>query len=761
MSAEPIPDCPYQGLEPFSENDRAYFFGRDIDTQRIGANLVTSPLTIFYGASGVGKTSVLLAGVLPFVHKQPDVTAIVFRKWQGSAFERDLKSEVANAVAAKSDKTLNIEQALDRCLDDAARLTGGTIAVVFDQFEEYMLYHAPSSPEGRSFDTAFARAVNRSDADVNFLIGIREDALARLDRFRQYIPDLLSNRQQLVHLDEHGAEKAIRGPLEHYNEVVRARGRPELAIDIEDSLVAELIRQVRIGGVSFGGTGRVGDASVVRVETPFLQMVLMKLWEAERKAKSSRMREKTLHDLGDAKKLVLDHVDGVMKSLSDAERAAAATVFDRLVTPSRSKIAYAQSDLEAFAGAHADAVPSLVKRLSDPHVRILREVAATDGQAVRYEIFHDVLSEAVLAWRAKHLRDVEEAEGKRRRIGCTVMLVVFLSIVFGIGWYLHRQNEQRAELEKRALDAQAKLLQAMADRATSAGSAGAALGDLALLNSALQTYRELEDTAGQARILGQIGALKAGKQEYRDAIDAYKNAASLVPEGAAKTELLARIDAATGDSQAAAGDYSNAAMSYRKAADRFRSIGDDAQQAQLLTSAAVALQNVGELDVAEKVWTDALEIQKRRKDIEGQSKSLAGLESIEKQRKIRQMPVVTETAPPDRPAPEPCTFESFNGYWAEISRGRTRESTFIWRFEVVRGKGDVSMHVERIDGSVSGDFVFDRHETVFAGTLQWVNGEVRKNVIINPPSEQQNCGRIVTNQPYYFVRTKPPAATAY
>ncbi len=55
--------CPYVGLQPFEEADREFFFGRERDQRIIISNLLTSPLTILYGSSGVGKSSVLMAGV--------------------------------------------------------------------------------------------------------------------------------------------------------------------------------------------------------------------------------------------------------------------------------------------------------------------------------------------------------------------------------------------------------------------------------------------------------------------------------------------------------------------------------------------------------------------------------------------------------------------------------------------------------------------------------------------------------------------------
>ena len=46
----------------------------------------------------------------------------------------------------------------------AVRETHSTLAIIFDQFEEYFLYH-PESEAGNRFDAEFARAVNRDDIE--------------------------------------------------------------------------------------------------------------------------------------------------------------------------------------------------------------------------------------------------------------------------------------------------------------------------------------------------------------------------------------------------------------------------------------------------------------------------------------------------------------------------------------------------------------------------------------------------------------------
>ena len=58
-----LPPSPYKGLAAFAERDHLFFFGRERDSEVVAANLMASRLTVLYGPSGVGKSSLLRAGV--------------------------------------------------------------------------------------------------------------------------------------------------------------------------------------------------------------------------------------------------------------------------------------------------------------------------------------------------------------------------------------------------------------------------------------------------------------------------------------------------------------------------------------------------------------------------------------------------------------------------------------------------------------------------------------------------------------------------
>ena len=212
--------CPYVGLQPFEEADREFFFGRERDQRIIISNLLASPLTILYGSSGVGKSSVLMAGVVPQLHRErPKTPIVVFRNWVDREFQVALTRACIEAAWTKNVDQPKPAESLpfDEILRACAEAAHETVLVLLDQFEEYFLYH-PKSSDPESFEAQFARAVNRDDVNVGFLIALRDDSLSKLDRFQERIPNLLSNRLRLKHLDVAGAAVAIRGPLDVWND---------------------------------------------------------------------------------------------------------------------------------------------------------------------------------------------------------------------------------------------------------------------------------------------------------------------------------------------------------------------------------------------------------------------------------------------------------------------------------------------------------------------------------------------------------------
>jgi FtsH-binding integral membrane protein len=397
--------CPYVGLQPYSEADQDYFFGRERDSRIISSNLYAAPLTVLYGASGVGKSSILRAGVFPRLRTSPRTAVVIFDGWADQNLLSTLKAKCLEAIAeatGSGELQLDLSLPLDELLFLATQAFGGTLLIILDQFEEYFLYH-PEAEKNSLFDVEFARAVNREDIDGNFLAAMREDSLSRLDRFRARIPNMLSNALRLRHLDASSARDAMRKPLEVY-----ATQHPtEPRMSIEDALVEELIEEIQVEKLMIGQGGqgvieRYPTDADVRIEAPFLQLVLTRLWDEERAQGSQVLRLETLHTLGGAGHIIRTHMDSAMNALSPEEQETAADIFRYMVTPSGTKIAYTVADLEYYARSTRPLQPVLDK-LAQGNVRIMRPVTSPgEPGVIRYQIYHDVLAPAVLDWRARY-----------------------------------------------------------------------------------------------------------------------------------------------------------------------------------------------------------------------------------------------------------------------------------------------------------------------------------------------------------------------
>jgi WD40 repeat protein len=434
MTVIAAPPSPYKGLAAFeaSEVDALFFFGRDRDSDVIAANLMAARLTVLFGPTGVGKTSVLRAGVAYRLEHEPGVEVLIHSTWT--------EDPIAGIVAVSGRDEATISQALSALATDI----DGDVYLILDQFDEYFLYHQ----DDRALFDVLAELLADSTLRVNVLIGIREDALAQLDAFRAIIPNLLSNRLRLDRLDRAAGRDAILGPVARYNELVDA----DAVMQVEPPLVESVLEEVAAGRVDLGGVGLGvvnGRANADRIEAPYLQLVMSRLWEIERDRGSNVLRDQTLRELGGAAQIVHDHLEHAMAELSPRQKDAAAAMYNFLVTPSGSKIAHGVGDLAGYADLDEAEAAEVLRLLAAE--RIVR-ANAENGSATRYEIFHDVLADAVAAWRTRYRseRAIHEAERRRRRaFAVATAALVGLLLVAAIAIFaLVERRHSRAEAKR-------------------------------------------------------------------------------------------------------------------------------------------------------------------------------------------------------------------------------------------------------------------------------------------------------------------------
>ncbi|MET0560102.1 MAG: AAA family ATPase, partial [Gaiellaceae bacterium] len=452
------PDSPYKGLVPFEDSglDALLFFGRERESAIIGENLLAARLTVLYGPSGVGKTSVLRAGVAHRLREQarrnvderghPEFTVVVFDGWSEEP-TRGLRAAARDALAAQFGSALLDERDGEALADTLRRWTDALacdLLLILDQAEEYFLYHEAES----GFAVELPDLVTQPRLRVRVLLSLRDDALSKLDRFKGRIPGLFANYLRLDHLDRRSAREAVVRPVERFNELTGQ------SIEVEPELVAAVLDQTAAGQVDLGTAGRglaADETSTGRIEAAYLQLVLERIWDEERAAGSDRLRTATLVSLGGAESIVRAHLRRAVQELTSEQRDVAADVFRFLVTPSGAKIAHGVGDLAEYASVDEERLVPVLSTLG--RERIVRTVDGAGSNGARYEIFHDVLGEAVLTWRREQELDRERraAETRHRRLAIVaVAALLALAAMTAVAIYALSQRRQARRSADRA-----------------------------------------------------------------------------------------------------------------------------------------------------------------------------------------------------------------------------------------------------------------------------------------------------------------------
>ncbi|HEY6516749.1 MAG TPA: hypothetical protein VIY50_11435 [Steroidobacteraceae bacterium] len=458
---------PWLGLASFTEETRSFFFGREEEVAELGRRVQRKLLTILFGKSGLGKTSILRAGLVPRLREHgfcPVYVRIDYSRGTPEPAEQ-IKEAIRRAASASGQWTQVGVAAAGESLweflhhrDDVLRdASGATIIplLIFDQFEELFTL-AQSDEFGRARAARFVEeladlvenrapkaleaqlerdeaATERFDftrGDYRVLISLREDYLAPLESLKRVMPSISQNRLRLAPMTGDQALQAVLQP-----------GRRL----VTDEVAAAIVRFVAGGA----------ELANAEVEPSLLSLICRELNDTRIAQGRSEI---SLDLLAGSHASILSNF--YERALADQPAAVRRIIEDELLTESgfRENVAE-ESLLRRFeqAAAAPDALGTLVNR------RLLRIEERLDVR--RVELTHDVLCSVVQSSRdQRKAREAQEAAERAladqrareqaaqhalRRArsvatGCILLAIVALSAaVFG---YVSTRRAQRAEL---------------------------------------------------------------------------------------------------------------------------------------------------------------------------------------------------------------------------------------------------------------------------------------------------------------------------
>jgi hypothetical protein len=407
---------PWLGLASFTEETRTYFFGRDEETAELARRVQRKLLTVLFGQSGLGKTSILRAGLAPRLRNQgycPIYVRIDYGRDSPEPAEQ-IKEAISRAARQFGEWTQSGVAVVGESLweylhhrDDVLRDEAGKTLVpllIFDQFEEIFTL-AQSDDFGRAraakfieeladlvenrppkaleakfeADDSSAERFDFARSDYRVLIALREDYLAPLEGLKKIMPSISQNRLRLAPMNGDQALAAVLLP----------GGRL-----VTEEVAAAIVRFVAGGA----------ELANAEVEPSLLSLICRELNDA----RIAQGREEISLDLlaGSHATILSNFYE---RALADQPPAVRQIIEDDLLTTSGFRENIAEERLISrfnAAGAAPDTLATLVNR------RLLRVEERLDVR--RVELTHDVLCGVVKA--SRDLRQEREAREATERM---------------------------------------------------------------------------------------------------------------------------------------------------------------------------------------------------------------------------------------------------------------------------------------------------------------------------------------------------------
>ncbi|CQD03613.1 putative regulatory protein [Mycolicibacterium conceptionense] len=407
-------DNPWPGLESYCEDAQGFFYGRVHECEKLFKKVLDAPVTVLFGRSGLGKTSLLHAGLFPLLRNENYLPIYVrFDLKAGTAsLSRQLHEAVRTAIHTEApDAPLpQDDESLWEYLHRAdlelwsTRNYLLTPVIVLDQFEELFTLGdgIPGQVDAFKYDLADlaenripaglaarirndpteARRFDLRSHNCKLLVSLREDFLPHLEDWCRFIPALGRSRMRLLPLSTEEAFDAVYKPAEHL---------------MTPGLARQVIGIIAGAGLHSGADSLPEDVEVpADVEPTLLSLVCRELNEERKRLGKSAFDEQLVEEHG--RSTIPNYYTSCVSGMRPE---VAEFIENQLITKTGFR------DFEAVE----DTVPSRLTheeldQLIDSRLVRLAEYHGTQ----RIELIHDVLTGTV-----RDHRDRREAEEDRRR----------------------------------------------------------------------------------------------------------------------------------------------------------------------------------------------------------------------------------------------------------------------------------------------------------------------------------------------------------
>jgi len=484
----------YPGTKPFTAENKSLFFGRNDEIESLYKFIKVDTLTVLYGKSGLGKTSLLNAGVIPlFINNQNSNDknfpfSIRFGTWTENKKETPVEitkfftssnipeTNFLNEIV-KDDGSLWYflkKQQIDNCLKPckvSETLQGLTscFLLFFDQFEELFTYPAEQIndfknqisdllnsripqkfrtkiqiflEENENFLTKEQLQLLYKPIDVKIVMSIRNDRMSELDKISDAVPNILQRLYELKPLTIKDAETAITKPA-------NLPDSEEIKF-ISPQFKYEKTALKNVLNFLSNDKKQSVESNQLQILCQFCENIIIE----KAKNNNSANHEITNSDLGNIKDIFTNHYNNILLKITDFEERKKAQIFieETLIQENRrislDKVICLKHISETTLNLLVD------NRLIRPEINTV--------QGISYELSHDTLIEPILVVKQKRL--LEEAEKEKLRVkseelriekekrnkivsGIVVFGLILLTILYILLWNFYNILKFNKKLE--------------------------------------------------------------------------------------------------------------------------------------------------------------------------------------------------------------------------------------------------------------------------------------------------------------------------
>ncbi len=307
---------PYKALAAYTARDQPIFKGREDETEKLLGRIGEQPVVVLYGASGVGKTSLLAAGVVPRI-VEAGALAIHLRDYSRPVSESIRAGLAAGAQAIAI--ALPPEATLPGLLRSVQAGLKGTLVLILDHAEKFFT-PGGAQEDGGALAAALADSLEQLGPDfLRVIFAIDEQQAFHLEAWRDRLPDMLRGGVHLLQLSTSQARAAIIEPLGRLNDAFH------YDVGFDDRLVDEVMLR---------DLDELTPKTPGLIFPPHLQIVCDRLYR--------EARDRSLREIGTGLYVEqLQAADGILSTyfrerftlLADQQRPAARKALVKLARP--------------------------------------------------------------------------------------------------------------------------------------------------------------------------------------------------------------------------------------------------------------------------------------------------------------------------------------------------------------------------------------------------------------------------------------------